>query len=229
MKNVPKRVSESTAKLTTGYIVSFAAFSFCALVFTKIAKDVFIDRETMPFDRGILLAINKISDPFLDAFMPVATDLGGVIGVGLLSILFVGMFVYKAEYRRATIIAVSVAGAAILNQILKAVFERQRPDLWTQLIHESSYSFPSSHAMASAALGFAIIACLWRSRWRWYGVGAGVTYILFVGFSRMYLGVHYPTDIMAGWVVSGAWVAIVTALLHTKAGHRAIQKKHEEE
>lgn len=229
MKKVKLKISESLAKLVTTYVISFAAFTFCAMVFTKVAKDVFTDHETMAFDKGILLAINGISDRFLDAFMPVATDLGGVIGVGLLSILFFGMFIYKSEYRRATIIAVSVAGAAIINQILKSVFERARPDLWEQLVHESSYSFPSGHAMASAALGFAIIACLWRSRWRWYGVGVAVIYILFVAFSRLYLGVHYPTDIIAGWAVSGAWVAIVAALLHTETGHRAIKKKHEQE
>lgn len=229
MKKVKLKLPESLAKLVTTYVISFAAFAFCAMIFTKVAKDVFFDHETMPFDKGILLAINGISDPFLDAFMPVATDMGGVIGVGLLSTLFFGMFVYKSEYRRATIIAVSVIGATIINQILKAVFERPRPDLWEQLVHESSYSFPSGHAMASAALGFAIIACLWRSRWRWYGVGAGVLYIVFVGFSRLYLGVHYPTDIIAGWAVSGAWVAIVAALLHTETGKRAVKKKHDEE
>ena len=109
-----------------------------------------------------------------------------------------------------------MAGATVMNQVLKYIFERARPQLWEQLVHETSYSFPSGHAMVSAALGLAVVAALWNSRWRWWAVGVATVYILFVGFSRLYLGVHYPTDVLGGWLVSAAWVTAVALVLRRR-------------
>ena len=109
-----------------------------------------------------------------------------------------------------------VGGAALLNMVLKLIFERPRPDLWEQLIIETSFSFPSGHAMASSALAFSVIAIAWNTRFRWYAVGVGVLFMLVIGFSRLYLGVHYPTDVLAGWFVSGAWVLLVALVVYVQ-------------
>jgi len=90
-------------------------------------------------------------------------------------------------------------------------------------VHEAGYSFPSGHAMASAALGLALAVALWNSRWRWWGLVFAVVYIAFVGYSRLYLGVHYPTDILAGWLVSGVWVLAIALLIRSKLGHQALR------
>jgi undecaprenyl-diphosphatase len=67
--------------------------------------------------------------------------------------------------------------------------------------------------MASSALAFSLIVIFWRTRWRWWIIAAGVLYMVTIGFTRLYLGVHYPTDIIGGWVVSMGWVAIVAAVI----------------
>ncbi len=209
-------------RFSLGLLVAYIIFSVCSLGFIRLAWEV-REQETLKIDEQILLFINGWSNTFLDAFLPVATDIGGVIGAVILTTVVTALFFYKNEYRRALLVVVSVAGATLLNVAIKAMFERQRPDLWAQLVHEGGYSFPSGHAMASAALGLAIAVALWNSRWRLWGMGFATVYILFVGFSRLYLGVHYPSDIIAGWLVSGAWVLAVALMIRSRFGHQALR------
>ncbi len=205
-----------------GLLAAYVLFCVIAVGFVKLAWEV-RERETTGFDESVLTWINKGSTHFLDKFMPVATDIGGLVGVVALTLIIVALFVYKNESRRALLVVTSVAGAALLNIILKSIFTRDRPELWTRLIQETGYSFPSGHAMASAALAIAVAVALWHSRWRWYGFWFAVIYMVFVGYSRLYLGVHYPTDIVAGWLVSGAWVLAVALLMRSKFGHQALR------
>ena len=213
---------DSRIRLTSGFIIASSLFIMLATLFVKLAREV-REQNTAEFDRQVLLWINSGSVSWLDGVMPVLTNLGGFIGVIAATAIAIGLLVLRRRYRLMTLVAISVGGAAVLNITLKAIFERQRPDLWVQLVHESGYSFPSGHAMASAALAFAVIAITWRRPgWHTWMIALMAAYITFVGFSRMYLGVHYPSDIVAGWLVSGAWVAVVTLILNTKLGRRTI-------
>lgn len=219
----PVQVEKQQIQFTAGIIGIFAIFSLCVMGFVKIAWEV-REKETNAFDDAVLNGIHAMANPFLDALMPVATDAGGFIGVPIITLVILALFVYKKEYRRAILVALSMAGAGVLNVVLKSVFERARPDLWDKLVHEASYSFPSGHSMMTAALGFALIVALWESRWRWWAVGFAAIYVPFIGLSRLYLGVHYPTDVAAGWLVSGAWVMAVTLLMRSRLGHQALKR-----
>lgn len=218
----PSIVHKQRAALTASVVTAFVIIAACAMLFVKIAEEV-REQDTMVFDKWALMSINEHSTAFLDRFMPIATDIGGVVGIVALLALFGTVFTIRREYRRLAILFVGVSGAVLLNLILKAVFMRERPDLWVQLIHETGYSFPSGHAMSSAGLGLSLVVALWSSRWRWWAIGFATVYILFVGFSRLYLGVHYPTDIAAGWLVSAVWVLTVGLLVRSSIGHRAFK------
>lgn len=218
--SVPNR---KQAVISLSVIIAFVVIAICSMLFVKIAEEV-RESDTAKFDQTALMLINQNSNKFLDNFMPVATDVGGVVGIVVLVCLFGAVFVWRKEYRRLAILLVGVGGAVLLNLILKAVFMRDRPDLWVQLIHETGYSFPSGHAMSSAGLGFALVAALWTSRWRWWAMAFAAVYIVFVGFSRLYLGVHYPTDVFAGWLVSAVWVATVALLIHTQAARKLLKR-----
>jgi membrane-associated phospholipid phosphatase len=81
--------------------------------------------------------------------------------------------------------------------------------LWQQIVIEKGYSFPSGHAMISCALAITIMILCWPTRWRRLAIIGGTIYFILVGISRLYLGVHYPSDVLGGWCVSIAWLYLV--------------------
>lgn len=190
-------------------------FSIVATLLFGILADKVTESATVSLDTSALLWINSHTSAGLDAFFVTVTDLGGAIAVASISLALVVYCILKKQYHRAVFVAAAVGGAALLNLLLKLVFERERPDLWEVLITETSFSFPSGHAMASSALALTIVALAWKTRWRYAIIFAACLYGLVIGFSRLYLGVHFPTDVIGGWIVSAAWVSVVTAIMYT--------------
>jgi len=163
------------------------------LVFGFLAEDVWT-REGFAWDLPLLRAVHARATPSLDTTMRCFTR----VGAPLPMIAFV---------------ALAVGGAAGLNVVAKLAFQRARPALWPSLVTETDYSFPSGHAMGSLAVVAALVFLTWRTRGRWPTLALGALFAAVVGLSRVYLGVHYPADILAGWCASLAWVAGVWLLL----------------
>ena len=186
----------------------FALFIIFVTGFVQIAGEV-LEGEHLWLDEKILQTINGFSTPFFDSFFVIVTQLGGVLGIITISVGLLSILGLRHKYKQALIIGSTVAGAALLNLVLKLLFERARPDLWEQLVVETSFSFPSGHAMISAAIALSVIYVCWKTRYRYPALIIGSLFIIIIGLSRLYLGVHYPTDILAGWCVSGAWLVVV--------------------
>jgi len=195
-------------------LIALVLFMVCVLVFAKLAWDV-RERETLPLDTSILTWIHTFSAPWLDTTARLTTQLGGSLLVPIFTLILTGWLWIKRYHNHALLIFVGVGGASVLSLALKALFARSRPELWHHLVHETSFSFPSGHALASAALAASIVAALWFTRWRIVAIIVGAVYVLVIGFTRLYLGVHYPTDILAGWLVAVAWVAAVAVIFLT--------------
>jgi undecaprenyl-diphosphatase len=186
------------------------------IVFFKIAGEL-IEKEPVFFDDTILHWIHAHSTHFYDKFFVIITTLGDVAIIAPIAFLIAAFFWYKRQRTNALIIAFSFFGAGAANFVLKALFHRHRPAFWHSAITETGYSFPSGHAMLSSALVLSLIVVLWPTRWRWLAVAVGGLFVLLVGASRLYLGVHYPTDIIAGWCASLAWVVIVVWVIKRRA------------
>ena len=92
-----------------------------------------------------------------------------------------------------------------MDGIAKIFFGRVRPALWTSILPETTFSFPSGHSMISASLAFALVVLLWRTRWRYPALICAVPAVFLVGLSRLYLGVHYPSDVLGGWCAGLIW------------------------
>ncbi len=197
--------------LITALLLALGGFTLLAIGFLGVMRFV-VSGASQSYDERVLLAINAWSTPLLDTTMRTITDFGSV-GVAAVVVIAALLYVRNHHTYRALFIVSAVGGAAILSVVLKLLFSRPRPDLWQHLVVEETFSFPSGHAIASSALAFSVMILLWRTRYRWLGVITGVVYMLTIGFSRMYLGVHYPTDIIAGWLVSAAWVLLVATML----------------
>ena len=162
-------------------------------------------------EREILLAIHQIANPLLDALFTFTDHAFDVAPMTVL-VLIVGANRFVAKDSRAGFMWLGAGvWTAILIPTLKGLFNRDRPELWETLVEPSLQSFPSGHSFAASAifplLAFQVVQ--WRPKWRKPAFAIGIAMPLLIGFGRLYLGVHWPTDVLAGWAIGGftAWGA----------------------
>lgn len=193
----------------TRYVLALVGFLAVVGLFGSLADEVH-DGDTMGFDRSVLVHLREnVATPQLDTFFSAFTDLGGVVAICLITAALVLFMWKKRMISRSLVLLLSMGGIAAAVTVLKVIFARERPSDVGAIISESSFSFPSGHSMGSMGLALAVILLLWPTRWRTVAIVAGATYVLLIGFSRLYLGVHYPTDVAAGWLLGAGWVALV--------------------
>jgi membrane-associated phospholipid phosphatase len=175
-----------------------------ALALASLAEDVW-SNQGFAWDRPIQNQAHALATPALDTAMIWISRFGYTWGV-LPAVLatFVALL-FARRTRSAAFLATAVMGAVVIEIAGKLTFRRVRPDLWTVLTPEHSFSFPSGHATLSATFVGAIIILAWHTRWRWPAILLGIPFAFLVGFSRVYLGVHYPSDVLAGWTLAIAW------------------------
>ncbi len=182
------------------------------IAFIGISQEVW-SHETFTWDTTILEFLHLHATRVLDSIMLAVTRvgdaqlLGGLVALGLVALM------YTRRNRDAIFTAVAIGGAAVFNPVLKAGFQRPRPQLWATLTPEHDFSFPSGHAMGSMAVVLALVILAWPTRWRWPVIVLGTVFVVLVGISRVYLGVHYPSDVLAGWGAALAWVTAITVSL----------------
>jgi membrane-associated phospholipid phosphatase len=182
------------------------------VIFAKLAVEV-REAEPIAVDIEWLNAINTYASSFWDYLAVFITQLGGTPFV-VFATLASAVFIWYSHHKRdgLTLLA-GVGGVGVINVLLKLVFQRDRPALWEPLVTEHSYSFPSGHAMASSALALSFIVIFWNTRYRYLVTAIAGIYTVAVGFSRLYLGVHYPSDVIAGWCVSFVWILLVRKII----------------
>lgn len=193
------------------------------LLFVSLARDV-VMFGAVGYDRSIMMWLHGHESPGLTTTMSAATELGGLVVVPIIAVAWAGLLWWRGRRRDAALLAAAVIGSTLINSVLKAVFQRDRPNFWEHLVVESSYSFPSGHAMASMSLAAALVVIAWSSRWRWPAIVLGAVYVLVVGVSRMYLGVHFPSDILAGWCVAVLWLTVVVVVLDGASRRRGAHR-----
>jgi len=182
-------------------------------LFGALAEDV-LERHDFGFDRAILLFLHAHASAWLDRIMVLCSFIGSARVALPLNLLVIAVFAWQKRRGDAFFWALATGGAALLNFGAKRTFARVRPDLWVSIAPETTFSFPSGHSMQSMAIATACVVLLWPTRWRWLVIFSAAIFVLLVGTSRAYLGVHYPSDILAGWTASLAWVIGVSMVLY---------------
>ena len=138
---------------------------------------------------------------------------------------------FARKYATASFIFASLTGGAILSVALKAIFVRARPDLVPHLVVVDTSSFPSGHAMNSAIVFLTLGALLTRTQKdravRVYLIAVSILLTLLVGISRVYLGVHWPTDVIAGWIVGAAWATLCLTVARLLQERNRIEQPEE--
>ncbi|MEH2334583.1 phosphatase PAP2 family protein [Nostoc sp.] len=192
------------------------------LIFGDLAEDVW-KQGGFPFDVPLLLAIHSTAQPKLDVFVSYLTKLGVFWGVFPAAAMISLLLLIRQRWRAIEFLLTASVGSIIINQTVKRLLHRARPHLWVTPAPEFDYGFPSGHAMASMTLVAVLIILSWNSRWRWFVVIIGTLFVLIIGWTRLYLGVHYPSDVLAGWMVALGWTVGVSFLISSHPVRRRYQ------
>jgi undecaprenyl-diphosphatase len=124
------------------------------------------------------------------------------------------LFLFNTKKRLLTYLIVTIFSSAIVNSIIKILVRRSRPHLWeSSYPFPSDFSFPSGHAMGSMTLALTLVVIFWGSRYQFLLWILAAIYVISIAWTRLYLGVHYPSDILGGWLLGIAWTTLITLLL----------------
>ena len=186
--------------------------------FVKVASEM-TEGETMAFDRWAVKAMRRTDDPATPIGPPMlqelgrdATALGGVGALTLITVLVAGFLWIDRKRRMMLFLVLSTASGLAVSLTLKHVFARPRPDIVPHLSIVQTSSFPSGHSMLSAVvyltLGTLLASIVPQRSLRLYVLAVACLMTFIVGFSRVYLGVHYPTDVLAGWIAGLTWALL---------------------
>jgi membrane protein DedA with SNARE-associated domain/membrane-associated phospholipid phosphatase len=197
----------------------------CLWLFGALAEDVLTNDPLVRYDRAIAAYLHSLATPPLIAFFLIVTAFGSIEAVALIGVLMAGFFVWRRGWLYLGTWLTAVGGSALLDQLLKGLFARPRPFFEHPVLVEASYSFPSGHAMESFVLYgmlayFAVLALkTWRARTA--VVFGAALLVLLIGLSRMYLGVHYFSDVLAGYAAGGVWLcALITGAETVRRGEK---------
>ncbi len=185
------------------------------LGFVKVAESVWRGEEIVTTDARLHLWLLRHREPWLTDIMRVVTDLGGVIVITGVTIAVTALALHRRRPDAAVFMVSATLGSFVIVQITKAVVARPRPATIDRAVSVSGAAFPSGHAASSLACYGAVavlIAWTWRSRSAAFvGAVALLVVAVLVGASRVYLGVHWPSDVLAGWAIAASWLAALVA------------------
>ena len=206
------------AKKEFGTLLAVLVVAGLTLTFSMVADEM-TEGDTHAFDNAIIQAMRNpanradpIGPPSLEIAARDITGLGGQTILTLVSVATVGFLLLSGGRGAALLVVVAVTGGMGLVEVLKEVFGRVRPDFVSQSVYELTRSFPSGHSTLSAVTYLTLGALLARVQTRrllkMYILGIAILVTLLVGISRVYLGVHWPTDVLAGWCLGSAWAMV---------------------
>ena len=201
--------------LTVGVILMVAA----AWLFGDLAEDVVNNEAITLLDVQIANWFHANATVSMTRFMLLVSNLNGMVGAPIMAALLAAYFYWKREHYWLVATVAVVPGGMLLNVLLKYAFHRSRPSFDNPLLSLTTYSFPSGHT-ANAALFYGLVACwLWVNHRgigkRAASVAAACTMVALVGISRMYLGVHYLSDVLAASAEGCAWLAVCITAIST--------------
>jgi undecaprenyl-diphosphatase len=213
-----KRLLDSLRRADAKVLVSMLVVVLCVWVFVEVADEV-ADKDAQRIDDAIMWSLRAGRDPsrpagpaWLPAAMRDVTALGSAPVLVFFVLAVAGALLARRQYHALALLLGATLGGRLMNVVLKAYFARPRPDLALHLTEVRSMSFPSGHAMDSAVIYRTMAALLARfvqpRNLKVYFLGLAAVLTVMIGLSRVYLGVHYPSDVLAGWVAGLAWATL---------------------
>lgn len=211
---LPRRSDDTPAPLIGLELVAGVVLALLAgLLFAWLADEV-VEGDTQALDERLRALVNGIASPTLTDIMVFASVWGAPRRLAVLAAVSVVLFLARGWRRGAVLVIVTLAGAGLIDGGLKLLYGRTRPvAFFEHYPSPSSFSFPSGHALFATAFFGGLAVLLWKRlahpAHRVALAAAAAILILLIGFSRIYLGVHYPTDVLGGFTAGTVWVAAV--------------------
>lgn len=190
------------AKVTTRFTTLFGGVLAFSLIERRLGEE-----SGLAFDEKVLAWLHERRNPKLTRAVLFVTELGSGRFLGAISTAAtIGLWI-RGNHRAARYVAITAAGAGLMNQGLKALYRRERPDVRLRLSQTTGFAFPSGHSMSSAAIygALAVVAFTRFPAIKWRALAACTTLVGAIGATRAYLHVHYPSDIIAGWGLGLTW------------------------
>lgn len=225
-QSIASRDRDELVLITAAIVLVAITFGVLALVGNVL------DGDTQRYDERILRSLRRAGDPsqpigphWVKIIAEDITALGSATVLGLTVLAVVGFLALQGMYRNAAFVLVASVGGWFLNDLLKSMFARPRPSIVPHLRDVWSLSFPSGHALTSAVvyltLGVLLMRFAQRPVVKWYCITVAMTATMLVGASRVFLGVHYPTDVVGGWLIGLCWALffwLIERSLERRAG-----------
>ena len=184
-----------------------------ALIFFGWLTDEVLEGDSRQFDEATRAAVHQLASPIMTTVMRGFSFIGSTIALTAATIFVIVRFAMRKWHHEAKLFAITMIGGALLNITLKLTFKRERPVPFFNLSTPESYSFPSGHSLTSAvffgALAAILTARIKSKRARAIIWTVSTVMFLSIGFSRIYLGVHHTTDVIAGFVAALIWILVV--------------------
>ncbi len=220
-------------RIDSRILFGFLLMAICGFLFLKLASEV-REGDSFALDRLILQGLRNpantslpIGPGWLRGAMVDITALGGVTVLTLITVLTAGYLVASRKAGTAVFLVGAITGGAILSVVLKNVIVRSRPELVVHLVEVNTSSFPSGHAMNSAITYLTLGALLARAEKgrhvRIYLLAVAISLTLIIGASRVYLGVHWPSDVVAGWCVGAIWAALCSVVASILQSNKTLE------
>lgn len=172
----------------------------------------------LTIDTAVNAIIPSIQTPSLTKLMIIITGIGSTTCLAILSILLLILLIYKKRYHQSLLLAFGMLGGLLIELFIKAIIQRERPE--SMLIAETGYSFPSAHAMMAlvffAILMYTVKDDLKNAFLRYLFIAVSICIVLLVAFSRLYLGVHWLSDVIGGLIIGAIWLLLLILIFKSK-------------
>lgn len=212
-KELPLSITELKKATLKNFLVILSLLTTFGLLAIAVA--------TLPlitdWDSIILKKVHNLQSIELDQIAIALTQTArGIAITAITSLLSIGLVWWK-QWRSLGYVWLVIIGSGLINFLAKLLFHRHRPDLWVSPLPQSDFSFPSGHAMLSMSLVMAIAMLIPQKHWRLIWLFTCGFWLMAIAWTRLYLGVHYPSDILGGWALAIAWAMGVSWLSKVNA------------
>jgi undecaprenyl-diphosphatase len=236
MRDGPHRLLHWLGSHEMTVLLALAGIAAGVWVFAALAGEV-VEGDTEAFDRAVLLALRQpgtlapLGPPAVQDAARDISALGGLAVLAIVTMIAAGFLILDGKRHMALFVCGSVLSGLIVGIVLKDVFQRPRPDLVPRVAYFSGASFPSGHSMMSALTYLTLAALLARSherrRLKAYFLLLAVLLTFIIGVTRVYLGVHWPTDVLAGWTAGAVWALMCWLVARSLQRRRTLERETE--